>query len=254
MRTMCGLTLVLSLVCSAAHALQLEDPGLKAAALATRNARVGQVMTVTGLIDPSDMGFTLPHEHLLITHQGSYLDLTSVSDATSELMYFKNALGEAPYNTEPYHGNGTLVEMTNTNIGRNPIGLKAISVATGVNVIMGSGYYKEGTGRIYYQTAATRAKTVQQLAADIVNDFVYGVSDGRGGTIYSGVIGEVGVSRYANTAFEDRSLQATAIAQQVTGLPINLHFDYEDTPTRRGQVLRSSSSMGRIYPASWSVT
>ncbi len=244
MKRICGLTLLLSLVCIAAQALELEDPALKATALAARDARAGEVMTVTGLISPSEMGFTLPHEHLLITHQGAGIDLTNVTVATNELQYFKNAVGEEPYNASPWNGKGTLVEMTNTNISRNPTGLKTIAEATGVNVIMGSGYYKEGSGTIYYQTAATRAKTVQQLAADIVSDFVYGVPDGQGGTIYSGVIGEVGVSRYSTTAFEDRSLQATAIAQQVTGLPINMHFDYETSPSRRGTVLAQLDGYG----------
>ena len=36
---------------------------------------LGKVMTVQGLIPAETMGLTLPHEHLLITHQGPLVDL-----------------------------------------------------------------------------------------------------------------------------------------------------------------------------------
>ena len=82
--------------------------------------------------------------------------------------------------------------MTNKGIGRNPAGIKRISLATGVQVVMGSGYYKNAK-----QTDAVRAMSVDEIAADIVRDIVEGV-DG----IHAGVIGEIGVSYPYATSFE----------------------------------------------------
>jgi len=42
-----------------------------------------------------------------------------------------------------FGGGKTLVEQSNERIGRDPVALKSISKKTGVNVIMGCGYYKD---------------------------------------------------------------------------------------------------------------
>ena len=49
--------------------------------------------------------------------------------------------------TDRYFGNimayPAIVDATNVNLGRDPLALKRISLATGLNIIMGSGYYTE---------------------------------------------------------------------------------------------------------------
>ncbi len=213
------LTAIVLLVSTSVRGVELSNADLAASAAAAMSAWEGQVMTVTGLIPADQMGFTLPHEHLLIQHQGATIDLTNESLATSELWWYALAGGK------------TLVEMTNGGIGRQPAALKRISEATGVQVVMGSGYYKDA-----WQTPAVRAESVDQIAEDIVRDIVDGV-DG----IHSGVIGEIGVSGQDDTTnptdFEKRQLEAVAIAQKATGAAINFHFDYECTLTQRNAAL-----------------
>ena len=160
------------------------------------------IMTVHGLIPADSIGITLPHEHLLIVHKFDSRDLTNESKAISELNYYAHA------------GGSTLTEMTSLGIGRNPEGLKRISTATGVNVIMGSGYYKD---KWIHDTL--KSKSVEQLADIIISD----IQDGING-IHAGVIGEIGVSR-PMTAFEAKSMAAAAHAQIATGAAIVVHFD-----------------------------
>ncbi|MBN1790725.1 MAG: hypothetical protein JW830_09530 [Bacteroidales bacterium] len=162
----------------------------------------GKVMTVHGLIPADSMGITLPHEHLLIVHKGNYLDLTDEAAAISELSYFAAA------------GGRTLTEVTTIGIGRNPEGLKRISTATGINVIMGAGFYKD---KWVHDTI--KSKSVEQLTQIIVSDIVHGING-----IHAGVIGEIGISRPI-TQFEEKVLVAAAHAQTATGASINLHFD-----------------------------
>ncbi|MEN8229211.1 MAG: MopE-related protein [Bacteroidota bacterium] len=162
----------------------------------------GKVMTVHGLIPSDSMGITLPHEHLLIVHKGDDRDLTDETTAISELQYYVDAGGK------------TLTEATNIGIGRNPEGLKRISTATGVNVIMGSGFYKDN-----WIPDSIKNRSVEQLTDIIISD----IKDGING-IHAGVIGEIGISRPI-TQFEEKALQASARAQIATGAAVNLHFD-----------------------------
>ncbi len=185
-----------------------------ASAAAVTAAWEGKVMTVTGLISADQMGITLPHEHLLIVHHGPDVDLTDEALATSELRWFSLAGGK------------TLVELTNFGIGRDPAAMKRIAEQTGVQVVMGCGYYKDTK-----QSDAVRAKSEETIAQEIVRDVVEGV-DG----VHAGVIGEIGVSRPI-TAFEERQLRATAKAQKATGAAVNLHFDIQTTPVEHHYAL-----------------
>ncbi|KAA3639002.1 MAG: hypothetical protein DWP92_05295 [Armatimonadetes bacterium] len=164
----------------------------------------GSVMTVNGLIPGEEMGITLPHEHLIITHQGPLIDLVDPDIAVAEVQRFKSA------------GGSTLVEMTSIGIGRDPEALKAISAQSGVQVIMGTGFYKDA-----WLPAEVHAMSVEEMTRIMVGEIVDGVGDTG---IRAGVIGEIGVSRPI-TATEEKVLVASARAQQETGTAVSVHFD-----------------------------
>jgi predicted metal-dependent phosphotriesterase family hydrolase len=161
----------------------------------------GKIMTVRGLIPADSMGITLPHEHLLIVHKGNYLDLTDEATAITELGYYVNAGGK------------TLAEASAIGIGRNPEGLKRISTATGANVIMSAGYYKD-----QWIPDSIKNKSVGQLTEIIINDIKNGING-----IHSGFI-KIAMSRPI-TPFEEKALIAAARAQLATGAAIDVHYD-----------------------------
>ena len=193
----------------------------------------GMVMTVNGLIPADSMGITLPHEHLLIVHKWNERDLTSEEDAISELNLFAAA------------GGRTLTEVTNIGIARNPEGLKRISAATGINVIMGSGYYKNNW--VMWYSSADYTKTVSQLRESMVSDILDGING-----IHAGVIGEIGISS-PMTDFEERVVRASAHAQKATGAAICLHYDINigsEAPERHHglDILESEGAdLSRVY-------
>ncbi len=188
----------------------------------------GKVMTVNGLIPADSMGITLPHEHLLIVHKYNYLDLTNEADAITELGYFVNAGGK------------TLAEASAIGIGRNPEGLKRISTATGANVIMSAGYYKD-----QWIHDSLKSKSVEQLTEIIINDIINGING-----IHAGFI-KIAMSRLI-TPFEEKVLIAAARAQKATGVAIDVHFDgHRATTAERHHVLDVFENEGvdltRVY-------
>jgi phosphotriesterase-related protein len=196
----------------------------------------GKVQTVLGLVDPESLGITLPHEHLLCDLSSYFIEPTEASrkglayqPVTLENLswirrqYFKNK-DNLQFNDKnlaikeallfKYAGGKTIVDLSNIGLGRDPQGLAYIARATGLNIIMGSGYY---IGQTHPPELAH--KSAEAIAEDIMQDIIVGVGDSG---VASGIIGEIGCSDPLEKN-ERKVLQAAAIAQQRTGAAINVH-------------------------------
>ncbi len=191
----------------------------------------GLVQTVTGPIAPEALGLVLMHEHLLcdltspalratggpeveitldnafeVTYRpGEFLGnhrLQDVAVATREARLFREA------------GGGTIVEVTTGGLAPDPQGLAEIARESGVNVVLGAGFY---TGD--YIDEATRRLTADEMAETMIAQ----LTEGAWGTaVRCGLIGEIGCS-WPLTPFERRSLEAAAAAQARTGAAITVH-------------------------------
>lgn len=175
-----------------------------------------QVMTVTGPISPEDLGVTLTHEHLLCNRKW----VTGNQDHVVEDE--RLAIGELAEFAAL--GGKTLIELTVPDFGRDPEALKRISLATGVQIVMGAGWYHER----YYPDTVDRLSTAA-LAEQLISEF----ADGAGQTgIRPGIIGEIGSGEKTAgsgdserwvSAQEERVLRACARAQKQLGCPISTH-------------------------------
>ncbi|MCI0628502.1 MAG: hypothetical protein L0387_43775 [Acidobacteria bacterium] len=165
---------------------------------------LSSVMTVRGPVKPKQLGFTLPHEHVLITHIGPAVDLTDEDLAARELGLYRAA------------GGRTLVCMTNIGIKRDPPALRRISDRTDLQIVMGAGFYKDK-----WQTPETRALSTEALLEIMLRDLQKGAD---GTEVRAGVLGEIGVG-HPRTEFEERVLRAAARAQRATGVGMIVHFD-----------------------------
>jgi predicted metal-dependent phosphotriesterase family hydrolase len=169
---------------------------------------MAEVITVRGPVSADKLGRTLPHEHLLIdlarvTRNFDHY-LHDVSLAVVEAGRFRDA------------GGSTIVDLTNRNLGRNPRALQRIAEQTGLNIIMGCGWYREP-----YFDREVYEKSTNQLADDIVQDILEGI-DGTG--VRAGIIGEIGSDdRRPISPAEERSFRAAARAHKRTGLTISTH-------------------------------
>jgi predicted metal-dependent phosphotriesterase family hydrolase len=172
---------------------------------------MSQVQTVTGRIAPEALGFTLPHEHTgialwQIEHRWDYWQLT-VDDATvlPELAAYRAA------------GGASLVDLTLPGVGRDPERLRRYAEATGLNIVMGAGWYRAA---YYPAEARIDRRTVDDLADELVREFDEGVA---GTGIRPGIVGEIGTDKPWLTGQEERVHRAAARAARRTGMAITTH-------------------------------
>ena len=193
----------------------------------------GRIQTVLGTISAEDLGATLSHEHILwdasflfeepedkrIGYEPVRMEnldwlkrngVASIDNlkqqnqkiAIEELILFKNT------------GGGAIIDMSNQGLHRDPEGLARVSRATGVHIIMGSGYYVGGS-----HPPDMASRSIDELSEEIVQDITLGVEETG---IRAGVIGEIGCSHPLMDT-EIKVLEAVAAAQQKTGAPVNIH-------------------------------
>jgi predicted metal-dependent phosphotriesterase family hydrolase len=169
----------------------------------------GQIRTVLGPIAPEQLGICMVHEHLLIDAWNMWpvpnysLIVDDVDLVTEEVQAYREA------------GGVSIVDVTPIGLGRDPVALRRISQATGVQLIMGCGWYRERVYPRYIQE-----QSADDLAAMLVAEITQGV-DGTG--IRPGIIGEIGTERTFITPAQERVFRAVARAHLQTGAPISTH-------------------------------
>ena len=169
------------------------------------------VQTVLGRIDPSDLGVTLPHEHTQIAlwhieNRWDYFQLTRDEPVIlAELQRFREA------------GGGSLVDLTLPGVGRDPDWLAGIARASGLNIVMGSGWYRTA---YYPDEARIDRRSVDDLADELVREAEDGVADSG---VRPGIIGEIGTDKPWVSAPEERVHRAAARAARRTGRSITTH-------------------------------
>ena len=200
---------------------------------------VGKAITVNGLIDPEMLGRCLMHEHLFCDltwwnaprHNAPATDLGLWDEKlTLENLYLARdrkpikdnflltdeplAIAEALKFSSS--GGSTIVDVTNIGLGRDPLALRRVADATGLNVVMGAGWYQKAN----YPPDMDQ-RTPEDLAEEIIRDITIGVADTG---VRSGIIGEVGINGNPITPNEVKSIRATASASKATGAAISLHY------------------------------
>ena len=196
----------------------------------------GKVLTVLGSIEPANVGVTTTHEHLFI----DFTPVLTPPEPATELRLMHEEVGLKNLGWIRYHwtsnidnlqlldeevtireaghyynaGGGTVVDVTSNGLRRDPRALVRVSRATGLNVVMGAGYYVGMTHPEWFTD-----KPVEEIAEGIVRDVQVGVGDTG---IRSGIIGEIGCS-WPWTDNEKKSVHAAVLAQRETGAPLLIH-------------------------------
>lgn len=209
------------------------------------------IITVNGEINKKDLGITMMHEHLFLSSMFEFMDSEEITQknlsdqkiniknlyllrknpwllkdnlilsdeniAAEELMEFKKA------------GGNTIVEQSSIGIGRSPKSLLNISRITGLNIVMGCGFYLKET-----QNNLVLSSSKSQLMKEVVNEINYGVGKAN---IKPGIIGEIGVSSTIEE-WDKKSLEVAAGAQKETGLAISIHIQAVPTiPGFKGDLM-----------------
>jgi phosphotriesterase-related protein len=195
------------------------------------------IMTVLGPVPLDRLGVTLMHEHILndcsCWWRGHDPDFASpIRDAVitpAILSQLRNdpfanrdncalddeALAVKELMLFAAEGGATVVDPTCKGIGRNPEALARIARKTGLNIVMGAGYYLHSSHPDYLG-----AMTARDITDELIHEATVGI-----GTEYAkiGLIGEIGVSADFTQA-ERKVLAASATAAVETGLPLMIHL------------------------------
>ena len=194
------------------------------------------VVTVLGEVEEASLGVVLPHEHLIANATGQWRmpetkdELLEALGPVNPSMYARSRLNPFFYRSIlqtldplttieellPFIGAGgrTVVDLSPPGFGRDPVALKAIAVATGLNVVMGCGEYVDAAHSGYVAVCS-----MEQIRDMLIVE----ITDGVGKTgIRPGIIGEIGSGNPVTDA-ERKVLRAAAHAQRATGLALNIH-------------------------------
>jgi 5-phospho-D-xylono-1,4-lactonase len=176
------------------------------------------IRTVLGDIEPSSLGLTLGHDHLMTHPPDDVNDTDLIMDdleaATRELELFKRA------------GGGAVVEMTTVDYGRDAGELEKISRASGVHLIAATGFNKG-----VFADRLTGNIDVRDITNWMVNEINIGItrlsknqprvefSRARAGII------KASSGLNAANANERKVFEAAARAHKMTRAPISTHTE-----------------------------
>ncbi len=169
------------------------------------------IMTVRGPIDPSALGITLPHEHILVDFIGASLISGDRWNRDSVMDTALPFLDEARRS-----GFSSFVDCTPNYLGRDVALLKTLSEQSKLNIITNTGYY--GVDEKFLPHHAF-TETTAALAARWTNEWKRGI-DNTG--IKPGFI-KIGVNPGPLTDISKKLVQAAGITHLQTGLTIASH-------------------------------
>ena len=195
-----------------------------------------KVNSVEGPRSREELGVVSPHEHVFIDISAFFEerpleDIKKPSEEKVKMEHLgqlnrdpyalKDNLSLDDYDTQKKElmrfgaaGGRTVVDATMPGIGRDPQKLLRIARESGVQIIMGTGYYVSST-----HPDALNSMSEEEIADEMVRELVEGV-DG----VKAGVIGEIGISEIFNDA-ERRVLRAAAIAHKKTNAGVLVHIN-----------------------------
>lgn len=167
---------------------------------------MSKVSTVLGPINTDQLGFTLMHEHVMVSASGlyeSYPDLLGEEREARAINSLKVAKAE---------GIDTIVDATTFDLGRNADLLVKVSRESGVNIINVTGWWLD-VPRFLYGVSAN------QMAKEFIRDIEEGF---RGTDIKAGIL-KCAADFEGVTENLETMARAVSRAHVRTGLPIMVH-------------------------------
>ncbi|MBH1963408.1 MAG: aryldialkylphosphatase [Comamonadaceae bacterium] len=199
----------------------------------TRDDLRGCAQTVLGLVEPATLGPTLMHEHVFIdltppplrlnppTEQESEIDLCNCwGIAYGQKLFMRNYRLDEPdvaiaeIQDMKAAGGASLVDLTVGGLNPQPNRLAEVARATGVNIVMGCGYYVND-----YQSPANHTRSADDFAREMIEQITVGA---WGTQVRAGIIGEIGCQA-PWTDLEKRVMDGAITAMQATGAALNIH-------------------------------
>lgn len=149
-------------------------------------------------------GYTLMHEHVCIDLSADDPGTRAFDDFCADLRELKQRWGV-----------GNIVDLTNQSMGRDVGYVQRLAEATGINIIMSTGYYLE-----QYLADYVEDPTIEELTELAVRDLTEGID---GTDVKAGVIGEIAWSNPGPGPLELKAWNAMCAAALRTGAVVSTH-------------------------------
>ncbi len=165
------------------------------------------INSVLGPLDTADMGFTLTHEHIMVSSAG-------IQTTYPEFLDRQGTLERAVADLTESYGEGlrTLVDVSTLDLGRDIRLMEEVSRRSGINVIAATGTWRD-IPRVFWSATP-------DMIADL---YVREIEEGIEGTgIKAGII-KVANDQGGVTPEGEIILRAASRAQKRTGVPISTH-------------------------------
>ncbi|HYN05093.1 MAG TPA: phosphotriesterase [Vicinamibacteria bacterium] len=192
---------------TAAQALSVPMP-----ARGQASPRAGTIHTVRGPIDAGQMGVTLVHEHVLVDFAGAEKVSRSRYDAEEAFRTILPHLQDLQN-----RGCRTLLECTPAYLGRDPLLLRRLSEASGLNIVTNTGYY--GAASDIAVPRHAYAETARQLADRWTSEARLGI---EGTAVRPGFV-KIGVDAGPLSDIDRKLVEAGALCHLDTGLTLAVH-------------------------------
>ena len=168
---------------------------------------MAQINSVLGPLDTADLGFTLSHEHVLVTSAG-------IQQVYPEFIDRAGTIEKAVQDLTTAYDEGlrTIVDVTTIDLGRDIRLLEQVSRGSGVNIVCATGTWRD-IPRSFWSASP------DQIAPLYIREIQEGI-EGTG--IRAGII-KVANDRGGVTPEGEIILRAAARAQKATGVPISTH-------------------------------
>ena len=208
------------------------------------------IMTVLGSIEPDKLGVTITHEHLLVDITAWFsepedpaasgdldrpIDMSMLSDlrrrpmsvTRDNLVLDDRDVALAELESFARAGGDSVVEVSCYGLARDVEGLREIARASGLNIVMSTGFYVENAHPDW-----VAERSADELAELMVREITVGVDDTG---IRAGLIAEIGLTGIPKgagrkkvgpmTTEEEKTLRGAARASVQTGLTVSVHLD-----------------------------
>ncbi len=175
-----------------------------------------QVETALGRIDVDDIGMCLMHEHIIIADWDMRSNYDDYVDIEKEVPKAVRSL-----NAAKARGVKTIVDLTPINLGRDIHSIRAVSEATGVNVICPTGFY-------WTEEPWMHGWDAEYLSKYMIRDITRGILDTG---VKAGII-KCATDHTGVDTFNKKLLKAAALAHRETGTPISTHTTVANTSAR----------------------
>ena len=166
------------------------------------------INSVLGPIDSSELGFTLSHEHVLVSSAG-------IQQVYPEFIDRQGGIEQGIVELKRAYDEGgvrSIIDVTTLDLGRDIRAMEQASRESGVHIIGATGIWRDVPG-VFARATPDRIAPL----------FIREVQEGIEGTgIKAGII-KVANDQGGVTPLGEIMLRATARAQKATGVPISTH-------------------------------